>query len=77
LSQLFAAFPDFRIEVDEVRPAGDGAVVKVRVRASGAASGVSTDLTDWLALTVREGKAVWGAFFRTEADALRAMEAPP
>jgi ketosteroid isomerase-like protein len=72
LSELFAAFPEFRIEVDEVRPSGDRAVVKVRVRTTGIASGVRTDLSDWQALTFRDGKAVWWAFFRTEAEALKA-----
>jgi ketosteroid isomerase-like protein len=72
LSELFATFPGFRVDVDEVSVLGDGAVVKVRVRTSGAASGVPTDLTDWQALTVRDGKAAWWAFYRTEAEALEA-----
>ena len=74
LSELFETFPDFSIEVDEIRPIGDGAVVKVRVNASGAASGVATDLTDWQAVTLRDGKAVWWAFFRTEAEAIEATK---
>jgi ketosteroid isomerase-like protein len=75
LSELFSTFPDFRVEFDEVRLTGDGAVVKVRVRTSGVASGVPTDLTDWQALTVRDGKVAWWAFFRSEAEALEAIEA--
>ena len=43
LRELFGTFPDFRVEVDEVRPIGDGAVVKVSDRATGVTSGVSTD----------------------------------
>jgi ketosteroid isomerase-like protein len=75
LRELLGAFPDFRVEVDEVRPVGDGGLVKVSDRATGVASGVSTALTDWQALTLRDGKAVWWAFFRTEAEALEAIEA--
>ena len=75
LRELFGTFPDFRVEVDEVRPIGDGAVVRVSDRATGVTSGVSTDLTDWQALSLRDGKAVWWAFFRTEAEAVRAIEA--
>ena len=75
LTELFATFPDFRLEVGEIRPIGDGAVVQVRVRASGVASRVSTDLTDWQALTVREGKVAWWAFFRTEDEAVEATAA--
>lgn len=75
LSELFAIFPDFRVEVADVRPVGESAVVQVRVRASGVSSGVRTGLTDWLALTLRDGKAAWCEFFRTEAEARAAIEA--
>jgi ketosteroid isomerase-like protein len=74
LSDLFATFPDFRVEVDEVSPIGHGAVVKVRVRASGVASGVPTDITDWQALTLRDGKVAWWAYFRSEDEALAALD---
>jgi ketosteroid isomerase-like protein len=75
LRELFATFPGFRVDVDEVSVIGHGAVVKVRVQTSGVASGVPTDLTDWLALTVQDGKAAWWAFYRTEAEALDATRA--
>ena len=74
LRELFTTFPDFRIETVRVSPVHGGALVKVRVRASGVASGVSTDLTDWQALTLRDGRADWWAFFRTEAEARAAIE---
>jgi ketosteroid isomerase-like protein len=74
LSELFTAFPDFRVQLDEFQLVGEGAVVKVRVRASGVASGASTDLTDWQALTLLDGRAAWWAFFRTEAEARTAIE---
>jgi ketosteroid isomerase-like protein len=74
LSELFATFPDFRIDLGQIRPAPNGAVVEVRVRARGVVSGVSTDLIDWQALTLRDGRAVWWAFFRTEAEARTAIE---
>ena len=61
LRELFAAFPDWRVEVDQIRDIGDDAIV-VRVH-----------VTDWQALTVRDGKAAWWAFFRTEAEALKAV----
>jgi ketosteroid isomerase-like protein len=74
LSELFTAFPDFRVQLDEFQLLGEGAVVKVRVRASGGASGASTDLTDWQALTLLDGRAAWWGFFRTEAEARTAIE---
>jgi hypothetical protein len=48
--------------------------VKVRARATGIAGGASVDLTDWQAMTLRDEKAVWWAFFRTEAEALEAAK---
>ena len=73
LAGLFAAFPDWRVRVESVRAATNTAVVKVRVRATSVAGGVPTDLTDWQALTLCDGKALWWAFFRTETEALTAV----
>jgi ketosteroid isomerase-like protein len=73
LSALFETFPDFRVAVDEIRPIGDGAVVKVRGSGSGATSGAATDLTNWQAVKLRDGKAIWWAFFRIESDAIQAL----
>jgi predicted ester cyclase len=75
LRELFGTFPDFRVEVDQVRIVEGGAVVSVHARASGASSGVLTGLTDWQALALRQGKAAWWAFFRTEAEARDAIKA--
>jgi ketosteroid isomerase-like protein len=75
LRELFATFPDFRVEVDQVRAVQSAAVVSVRAQASGASSGVLTGLTDWQAVTIRDGKADWWAFFRTEAEARAAITA--
>jgi ketosteroid isomerase-like protein len=68
---LFATFPDFRGELGSIREHGASGVAMVRTRATSSA-GVAVDLTDWLAIEVRDGRAVWWAFFRTEAEALRA-----
>jgi ketosteroid isomerase-like protein len=73
LRELFATFPDWRVDIEEIRDIGDNAVVKVHAGASGGGSGVPVNLTDWQALTVREGKAAWWAFFRTETEALEAV----
>jgi ketosteroid isomerase-like protein len=73
LSELFAAFPDWRGEVEDIRPAAEKLVVKVHVRASGTGSGASVDLIDWQALVVRDGRAAWWAFFRSETEALKAL----
>jgi ketosteroid isomerase-like protein len=75
LSELFTSFPDMRIAIEGVRPVGEGAVVKLRVEARGATSGASTALTDWQAMAIRDGKAIWWAFFRSESEAVAAIEA--
>jgi ketosteroid isomerase-like protein len=72
LSSLFAAFPDLRAWVDEVQESSENVVAKIRVRASSAA-GIATVFNDWQAITVRGGKAVWWAYFRTESEALKAV----
>jgi ketosteroid isomerase-like protein len=72
LRDLFTAFPDWRVGVDEVREIGNTTVVKVHARAISLAGGVSIDLRDWLAMTSRDGRADWWAFFRTEAEAFEA-----
>jgi ketosteroid isomerase-like protein len=74
LRELFATFPDFRIQLCDVHLVANGAVVEVRVSASGVASGALTALTDWQGLTMHDGKADWWAFFRTEAEARRAVD---
>jgi ketosteroid isomerase-like protein len=73
LRELFATFPDLRVDVEEMRDIGDNAVVRVHVAASGVGSGVPIDLTDWQAVTVRDGRAASWAFFRTETEALEAV----
>jgi ketosteroid isomerase-like protein len=74
LSGLFTTFPDCRIDVHGIREVGGNAVVKVRARATGFAGGTSIDLTDWQAVRVRDGKAIWWAFFRTETEARAGAE---
>jgi ketosteroid isomerase-like protein len=72
LASLFSAFPDWRVWVDDVTGCGDDLVVQVRVHATSVA-GVPADFRDWQALPVREGRAIWWAYFRTKAEALKAV----
>jgi ketosteroid isomerase-like protein len=59
-------------EFEHFRDLGDSAVV--RVGASGEAGGVSVSQTMYQAIRAREGKAVWWGTFRTEEEALTAVE---
>jgi ketosteroid isomerase-like protein len=66
LTNLYRAFPDFRVGVEETREQAGSAIGKVRVRATGVAGGVAIDLSDWMVMRARDGRAAWWAFFRTE-----------
>ena len=52
-------------------------VVEFHVIATAARSGVPIDQTYWHAARLRDGKIVSLGFFRSEADALRAMSLDP
>jgi ketosteroid isomerase-like protein len=71
---VFGVFPDWR---PQPRPAShdeEGAVViPLDVTATGAGSGVPIDQTYWLGARVQAGKITFFGFFRTEADALKAV----
>jgi ketosteroid isomerase-like protein len=73
LSNLFRTFPDFRVDVEEVRGGGDAAALNTRVRATGVAGGVSIDFSDWLVMRARDGRAQWWAFFRSADEAFAAL----
>jgi ketosteroid isomerase-like protein len=69
---LLAIFPDFSVEVLEVRDLGDLAVATLRVRGHGVDSDVPFEETLWGAGAFRHGNAVWWQTCRTEAEALEA-----
>ena len=69
---LLAIFPDFSVEVLEVRDLGDLGVATLRVRGHGRDSGVPFEETLWGVGKWRHGKAVWWQTFVTEAEALEA-----
>lgn len=64
------AFEQVRWEVLDLRGAGDRGVAQVRM--SGVLGGVPVEQTMWQAVKLRDGKASWWGFFRTEDDALEA-----
>ena len=72
-NDFLSAFPDYTIEVEELRDLGDATLSRFRARAHGAAS--ETPLVDpaWHALKWRDGKCVWWRVCATEAEALEAI----
>jgi ketosteroid isomerase-like protein len=71
---VFGVFPDWRPQPRPASHDDEGAVViPLDVTATGAGSGVPIDQTYWLGARVQAGKITFFGFFRTEADALKAV----
>jgi hypothetical protein len=72
---LFAVYPDFTGEIEEVRDLGDRTIARMHVHGRGVESDVPIDLSDeamWHVAGYRHGKVIWWHFFGSEADALEA-----
>ena len=67
-------FPDWRPRPRDVRDLDDAAVVLFDVTATAAASGVRIEQCYWLAAHARDGAVDFFGFFRSEDDALDALE---
>jgi ketosteroid isomerase-like protein len=66
------AFAGVHWEVLDVRGDADRGVTHFRM--SGTLSGVPVEQVMWQAVRMREGKASWWGFFRTEREALEAVD---
>jgi SnoaL-like domain len=66
------AFEDVRWEVLDVRGSPERGVTTFRM--TGALGGVPVAQTMWQAVAARDRKATWWGFFRSEAEALEAVE---
>ncbi len=64
-------FPDFSVEVDEVRDLGEVTVARVRLRGHGTGA-VPFEQPIWQVVRWRRRKCLWWRSFRSEADALEA-----
>ena len=69
---LFAVFPDFKVEVLEVRDLGEFVVVHFRRGGHGLDSGTPFEESVWQAAQWRNGRVVWWQNFQSEAEALEA-----
>ena len=70
--KLLAFSPDFGTEIEAVQALGDVTVARVRQRAQGVGSDAPVAQTQWIVTRWRNGKAVWGHIFLSEAEALQA-----
>lgn len=76
LDDLFGAFPDFSIRLDDVHEVGERTLARARISAHGAhgmdSAGPMIDEVNWVLAEIRNGRAIWWGTFRTEAEALEA-----
>jgi hypothetical protein len=70
---VLTAFPDFDIEVVDVRDLGDVTLASLRALGHGVGSDVPFEDLLWQAARWRRGKCVWWRAFTTEAEALEAV----
>ena len=70
---FLGAFPDYTLEMEELRDLGD--VTLVHARGWGHGAGSSTPLVDpfWMPLRWKNAKCVWWRNCSTEAEALKAI----
>jgi ketosteroid isomerase-like protein len=71
---FLGVFPDYRLEIEELRGCGDATVGRFHGTAHGASG--ATPIVDpfWHVMRWREGKCVWWRTCTSEAEALEALE---
>jgi ketosteroid isomerase-like protein len=72
-ADLLDVFPDFAVEVIEVRELGEMTLSALRFLGHGADSGSPFDETVWVLGDACDGKTVWWRVFGSEAEALEAV----
>ena len=70
---MFAVFPDFSVEILEVRDHEGFLILLVRARGHGVDSGAPFDMTLWQAVEIRRSRVTWWQMFGSEAEALEAV----
>lgn len=70
--EWLGAFPDYEVEVDEIRDLGDVTVASMRAVGHGAGSNVPFEDSVWLATRWRRGKCIWWRVLYSWEEALEA-----
>ena len=70
---VFAVWPDYSIEVLEMRDVGDLTIAALHTRGHAARSWMEMPETVWHVNRLRRGKCVWWRTFATRAEALKAV----
>lgn len=68
--EWFSVFPDYEIEIEEVRELGGVIVAALRALGHGAGSNVPLEDVVWMAGRWRDGKAVWWRISETLEEAM-------
>jgi ketosteroid isomerase-like protein len=71
-NDFLGVFPDYAIELEELRDLGDVTLARFQARAAGASSGAPLFDPVWQPIRWRNGKCVWWKVCLTEAEALEA-----
>ena len=72
-TDILEVFPDFSIEIQEVRDLGNVTVARQRLRGRGTGSDALTEDTAWTVTEWRHGRAVWSRVCGSQAEALEAV----
>jgi ketosteroid isomerase-like protein len=67
---IFAVYPDFGADIEEVRDLGDLMFARARMHGRGVESDTPMDQAVWQVARLRDGKVIWWSFFSSEAEAL-------
>jgi len=71
-TRLLDVFPDYSMELADVRDPGDLTFATIHARGHGAGSAAPTDQAAWIVVRWRRGKSVWWRTFDDRAEALEA-----
>jgi hypothetical protein len=71
--ELFELFPDYRLEIEELRDLGDVTLVHLRGTGHGAASAAPVVDPIWQPMAWRDGRCIWWRLCATEEEALAAI----
>ena len=73
-AQLLGTFPDFQVEIREVRDLGEFVLLALRLRGHGAESDTPLDAAVWHVNQFRDGKVIRWHVYSSESEALEAVE---
>jgi ketosteroid isomerase-like protein len=71
-NSLLDVFPDYSMELSDVRDVGDLTFATLHARGHGAGSATPTDQAAWIVIRWQHGKSVWWRTFDARAEALEA-----